>query len=320
MFEILRKAESFIRICRFMGLSGSSKSVWNYLFYWYKKVIMKDKAWIKKIHSFRMFLSLKDRGIARYLSYFGTREEDQKYILETVLKEGMTILDAGANIGYYVLLEAAGLGKYGKIYALEPSPVNFSWLRKNIRLNDLEETVEAYPIALSNRNEKMSFYLSPLSNLNTFHPLETSRGDFEKIEVSSVDVVSFLEDKRKPDLLRMDVEGHEVEIFESLAEAISRYVFYPQILFEPHRPRYDDGSHNMRRQLKKLFSLGYRALFMSSTDEREAHFRKMGYTPVRIVDSDFMRRGIYADVSCEDAIRFICDIGYVRTVLLSAKK
>ena len=127
-----------------------------------------------------MFLSLKDRGIARYLSYFGTREEDQKYILETVLKEGMTILDAGANIGYYVLLEAAGLGKYGKIYALEPSPVNFSWLRKNIRLNDLEETVEAYPIALSNRNEKMSFYLSPLSNLNTFHPLETSRGDFEE--------------------------------------------------------------------------------------------------------------------------------------------
>ncbi|HCJ66765.1 MAG TPA: hypothetical protein DHV62_05415, partial [Elusimicrobia bacterium] len=90
-------------------------------------------------------------------------------------------------------------------------------------------------LALSNKSEKRYFYLSSMSNLGTFHPLESRKDTMKKIEIDAMDVVSFLKNKKLPNLIRMDVEGHEVEILESLIEAIKLYNFYPLIIFEPHK-------------------------------------------------------------------------------------
>ena len=41
-----------------------------------------------------------------------------------------TILDLGANIGYYILMEAQKLSNNAKIYAVEPDPRNIKMLSK----------------------------------------------------------------------------------------------------------------------------------------------------------------------------------------------
>ncbi len=62
------------------------------------------------------------------------------------LKEGDVVLDIGANIGYYVLLEYQLIGKSGRIYAIEPVYNNFELLQKNLRLNNLKN-VSAFQFA-----------------------------------------------------------------------------------------------------------------------------------------------------------------------------
>lgn len=42
----------------------------------------------------------------------------------------MTVMDIGANLGFYALLESHLIGKHGRVYALEPSARNFHILGK----------------------------------------------------------------------------------------------------------------------------------------------------------------------------------------------
>ena len=82
-----------------------------------------------------MFLDLQDRGISRTLLLFGERELEHKKMLEEVLEPGMSVLDIGANIGYYALMELNLIGKTGNLIAVEPSPSNVDLLKRNLSLN-----------------------------------------------------------------------------------------------------------------------------------------------------------------------------------------
>jgi hypothetical protein len=114
----------------------------------------------------------------------------------------------------------------------------------------------------------------------------------------------------------MDIEGHEVEVFESIIRAVRAGIFSARILFETHFPKYDETHHNMRVQLQELFRLSYIPKFLASTDESKANFHQRGYTPELVIKTDGCYRGIYRDISPHEAIEFICDFGGVRTVLL----
>ena len=54
---------------------------------------------------------------------------------------GNTVLDLGANIGYYAIMEAK-VGSSGKIYAIEPDPRNIEILIKNLKLNKINDIFE----------------------------------------------------------------------------------------------------------------------------------------------------------------------------------
>ena len=76
---------------------------------------------LKNIYNFSMYLDNFDMGISRTLILYGERELEHKLMLEKVLKPGMTVLDIGANIGYYALIELKLIGKKGNLIAVEPS-------------------------------------------------------------------------------------------------------------------------------------------------------------------------------------------------------
>jgi len=59
-----------------------------------------------KVNDYQMYIDLKDRGISKALFIYGTRENDQMYMIRDILKRGMDVLDIGANIGYYVIFES----------------------------------------------------------------------------------------------------------------------------------------------------------------------------------------------------------------------
>ena len=112
-----------------------------------------------------MYLLTNDKGISRSLILFGRREEDQKYILNKILKENMNIFDIGANIGYYTILFLNKI-KNGNILAIEPSKDNLKLCKDNVRLNNfITRKIRFINGGVSNRNSRRRFLLSEQSNL-----------------------------------------------------------------------------------------------------------------------------------------------------------
>ena len=70
--------------------------------------------------------------------------------LKNELPSGNIVLDLGANIGYYAIMEVKKVGKSGKIYGIEPDPRNIEFLIKNINLNEIDEIFEFEQGAISN--------------------------------------------------------------------------------------------------------------------------------------------------------------------------
>ena len=271
----------------------------------------------KKVYDYRMYLDLDDMGISRTLLLFGAREAEHMVILKRVLWPGMTVLDIGANIGYYVLMECQLVGPSGRIVAVEPAPNNLALLRRNIALNGCQN-VTVLPKAISDTASRRTFYLSKMSNLSTFHPEGSGELHLsgEVLEVETETVVGIMARLGRPDLIRMDVEGHEVEIVTGMLEAIERGEMAPMILFETHLSRYG-CDHDFEGPLRRLFACGYGVRFLaSSSASGTKKIDARGYKGSQPIETDFLTRVIYEDVDHADAIDFICRIGGARTVLL----
>ncbi|MBS4048020.1 MAG: FkbM family methyltransferase [Alphaproteobacteria bacterium] len=275
----------------------------------------------KRIHDYRMLLDLEDKGISRSLLLFGTREIDHKIILEKVLKPGMAVLDIGANLGYYVLMEMSLIGPKGRMIAVEPSPSNIELLKRNLALNG-HAHITVVPGAVSDEAGEKEFFLAHQSNLNTFHATGTGAkflsGKVEVVRTYTVPELARMHGK--PDLIRMDVEGHEVEVFNGMIDAVANGELAPMIIFETHLSRYS-ADHDMEAPLRKLFSLGYHVRYLASSSQRGTTLvDARGYQGITRVRTDDVERVIYENIRDDDAVDFICKIGGARTVLLQKRQ
>ena len=292
--------------------------------YEFRKRVLKQRFVEINVHNYRMIVDLNDPGISRTLIHFGTREKDHIYILNKELSSGNVIIDLGANIGYYALMEANIVGNDGYVYALEPSPSNVDMLRKNISLNNYDGIVEVFQMGASNKTGKEKFYTSEMSNLGTFSPTRYyGKSSMTKssptISAKTTNIPDFVVDKKQIDFIRMDIEGYEVEVFEGMMPLLEDKNFSPKILFETHRPKYDDTHHSMRKTLIKMFKYGYYPKIIVSNNHPKGEFLKRGYKPENLIYTEGYWRGIYYGVANEDAIAFICDVGFVRAVLLERR-
>jgi len=184
------------------------------LFWPYDKVI--------EIQGSKMLIDSKDvsptiletfEGYAKNLVH----ERATTKLFKQVVKEGNMVVDLGANIGYFTLLAAKLVGENGKVFAFEPEPQNYSYLKKNIKLNNYNN-VETLQKAVSDRNGKTELYVCSYDtghhSINQYNGIEAySRGrhtEKHSIEIETVALDSFLEGKTDHvDVIKMDVEGAE---------------------------------------------------------------------------------------------------------------
>lgn len=279
---------------------------------------------IRRIHGYKMYLSLRQPGISDSLNRFGTREPEHRFIVERYLKKGMCVLDIGGNIGYYTLMAARIVGPSGKVYSVEPHPDNCRILNKSVVENGFESIVEVEELAISDQDGTRDFNVAGSSNLHSFHDhsldpglKDTDNITDESIPVKTVELETYLENRRQPDLLRMDVEGHEVTILNSIARIAKSSSWRPVILFESHCYYYDSEAHDITRPLKELFQLGYQPRWAASLREPSESFKKRGYTPTEKVKSVRSELGMYENMTAEDALELILEPGQMRCILLN---
>lgn len=234
-----------------------SKILKGLLIYGYKQFISLSmditKEHIINVNDCLLSTIPNDRGISTELLIFGTHEPITTKLLKKELVKGMVCLDIGSNIGYYALLERKLVEDEGKVIAIEPSPLNVSYLKNNINRNGFTN-IETFNFALSSSDCEVRFLMDAKSNLSKVVNENDYclGGSVIRVPARSLDSFSEQYSFDKLDFLRMDVEGHEMEIFRGGSRTIER--FKPALLIECHTLNMLKGMVDLLRSLQ---SIGY---------------------------------------------------------------
>src|ERR1700694_4042840 len=87
----------------------------------------------------------------------GAYERELVHLMKRTLKPGMTVLDLGANIGYFSALASGLVGNSGQVHAFEPMPQNVSRLRQNL---SAFRWAHLYPCAVGEIPRKATIYFN----------------------------------------------------------------------------------------------------------------------------------------------------------------
>jgi len=143
------------------------------------------------------------------------------------VKEGDTIVDIGAYIGLLTIMMAKKIGNTGKVIAFEPNPHNLALLKKNIKLNEVDEQTEVYDIALSAGNQPLTLTdEGPISHIIA-STIPYNAGFFT-VKSKSLDEIFH---NGEIDILKIDTEGYEVNVFSGAKNLLKRKEGYPRFIF-----------------------------------------------------------------------------------------
>ena len=174
-------------------------------------------------------LSPRRNRIGEELYRSGIWEPRVTAVIRKTVKPGMTVIDVGADIGYYTVLFAA-LASPGRVFAFEPIAEARHVLQRNVDRNALDN-ISISPFALG--RETGSAWLR--------EPLEISRVDLSGQEPAPGDIpveIRRLDDLAQElglgqvDFLKIDVEGAEHEVLKGFERTLLRD--HPACVIEVH--------------------------------------------------------------------------------------
>jgi FkbM family methyltransferase len=238
---------------------------------------------IEVIHGHKMQVDISLDGIHKCLYLFGYHERESAEVFSEIIPKNATVVDIGANIGYYTLIEARVANK---VYAIEPEPNNIKLLKKNVELNSYEDIIEVHQFAVSDVTGKATLTISDIPNQHRLQtPSDTQSG--KSIEVKTITLDEFLKEK-DIDVVRIDVEGAEWLVINGMKELLSKEK--PMRLFiEVHQNLIVDYMGDANALLDFLFKVGFSVSHLGVIAFEPAEFSFKNYikadnTRIRIFD------------------------------------
>lgn len=201
-----------------------------------------------------MTLDPDDDVVSRRLGQDGIFESLETELVANTVQPGETIVDVGANIGYYTLQFARLVGESGHVYAFEPDSRNFELLARNVSQNGYQN-VTLIQKAVSDQTGTTRFYRNP-TNLGD-HRIYDSGDSRECVDVSTVSLDEFFgEAGPSVDFVKVDVQGAEASVLRGMTKLVERN---PELrIVSEFWPR---GLHlagdNASDYLKELSRLGF---------------------------------------------------------------
>lgn len=155
---------------------------------------------------YSVFVRTPDRLIAALLCKYSFPSSLEAEIYRSRVKPGMTVVEIGANVGFFTLLFSGLAGESGRVLAFEPDPSNFRLLERSARENS-RGNINCRQAAVSDRAGTLKLFIS-----------EENRGDHrvydcgagrECVEVPAVSIDEALGPGAKADFIKMDIQGAE---------------------------------------------------------------------------------------------------------------
>jgi FkbM family methyltransferase len=155
-------------------------------------------------------------------------------------KDNGWFFDVGANVGIYVW-EVRKVCPTRKILAFEPNPANLALLEMTRKEAEIQN-LELCPDALSNQTDEVSFSQDPLTSATGCIRGDEKpwieqylNGSTNQITINTRTMDSAVDDNKIPSLIKIDVEGHEVEVLEGAVRTLSNTK--PLLIIESFPPK-----------------------------------------------------------------------------------
>jgi FkbM family methyltransferase len=176
------------------------------------------------------------------------------------LREGDTVIDAGANIGLCTLMSASIVGKTGKVYSLEAHPRTYTQLVSNIKLNKYKQ-VYPYNIGVSNKKEQVPFSDEYVTDINH---VDKSFTEKKQIQVQLDTIDNILQGIGEITVYKLDVEGYEYFALQGSQNILQKTKV---VYFESSPTSFARQGYELRDILLFLEKLGFDT-YSLDTDER----------------------------------------------------
>jgi FkbM family methyltransferase len=167
----------------------------------------------------KMYLDSHDMGIAAAALADGSYEQCETNLIKSIVQEGMICADLGAHVGYYTLLMAGRVGAGGKIFAFEPDPNNYALLLKNIEANGFKNVAPVQK-AVSGKSGIARLFLSPDNGRS--RAIWDPHKQWQSVAVDVVSLDDFFQNQDYPKVIKMDVEGTEMEAILGMSGLIKK--------------------------------------------------------------------------------------------------
>ncbi len=140
----------------------------------------------------------------------------------------MVAVDVGANIGFHALVMARCVGSAGRVHAVEPEPRNFRLLARAVEEAGYRQ-VRLHQVAAARAAGRVPLYLAGGNRGD--HRLSPAAEPRSHVTVMTVSLDDLLREEARIDLIKIDVQGAEVEVLAGLARILSGSPT-PQLLCE----------------------------------------------------------------------------------------
>jgi FkbM family methyltransferase len=169
------------------------------------------------------------------LLFRGDYEPHLTRLWNELATEGAVAIDVGANIGAHTLTMAQCVGPRGRVLAFEPNPLVREVMVRNLALNGISH-VTVFECALGSQPGTLPLRVpkrdsAEFSNMGlaSLVALETPH-DLVNVEIRTLDDVLESEGIARVDVIKIDVQGYEMETLRGMRECLARH--RPAVAFE----------------------------------------------------------------------------------------
>lgn len=147
-----------------------------------------------------------DRDLITCFQADGICEPEVVCAMQRIVRDGDTVIDGGANIGFFTIYLSQLVGETGKVIAIEPGENNLWKLEANVRLNHLKN-VQIVRKPLWRNHDKVTLHMRSHGGMNSLSP----GNGFGRAEIEACMLGDFLPAR----LIKLDIEGAEVAALET---------------------------------------------------------------------------------------------------------
>lgn len=206
---------------------------------------------------YKMIVDPTDVGLSSHLLLDGYWEMWLTELLAERIRPGMTVVDVGANLGYFTLLMADLVGPTGRVHAFEPNTDLARRMRQSLSINGFHNTATVHEQALAD-TEGDVLLIVPFGEPKNGHllPADHPAGIDSATETRPVQTrrLDSYHEVLNADLIKIDADTSELAIWQGM-EGILRSRRPQTIVLEFARIRYEDPGAFVDRILADGFTL-----------------------------------------------------------------